>query len=333
MVYRIDQKLVVAVASSALFDLSESHAVFVERGEQAYREYQRQNEAQVLQPGVAFPFIRRLLGLNAVSEGDPPVEVILLSRNDPDTGLRVMNSIESHGLPISRAAFVRGQDPCRYLDPFNASLFLSADESSVSEAIRRGLPAGRVLASDYTDDQGDPGLRIAFDFDGVIADDEAERVFQVGGLAGFQRSESLKALQPHNPGPLKRLLAEIGRLHSLEIERSAVDPTYRPYIRIAIVTSRNAPAHRRLVTTLRDWSITVDEAFFLGGMEKNRVLEVFKPHLFFDDQLTHAGPASGTVPCVHVPFGVTNLREPSSAPDGGGQSASGALVPRLTGDG
>jgi 5'-nucleotidase len=311
MPFLIEQKLVVAVASSALFDLSESGRVFVEQGERAYREHQRQHESEILKPGVAFPFIKRLLSLNRPAEKDEPVEVILLSRNDPDTGLRVMNSIEHYGLPISRAAFLRGADPFQYLNAFNASLFLSADEKNVKEAIMRELPAGRVLASNYTDDPYDRELRVAFDFDGVIVDDEAERIYQAEGLDSFHAVEAKRALEPHNPGPLKRLLQEIGRIHQREIARSEKETGYEPTIRIAIITSRNAPAHKRMVTTLRSWGIEIDQTFFLGGMDKNRILAEFKPHLFFDDQMTHAGPASGTVPSVHVPFGIVN--EPKDA--------------------
>lgn len=310
MPFPIEQKLVVAVASSALFDLSESQAVF-DQGEKAYREYQRLREAEILKRGVAFPFIERLLSLNHPAEDDEPVEVILLSKNDPDTGLRVMNSIEHYGLPISRAAFVRGRDPFRYLAAFNAALFLSADGKNVKEAVMKGLPAGQVLASTYTADPNDRELRVAFDFDGVIVDDEAERVYQIEGIDRFQESEVRRALEPHNPGPLKRLLEQIGRIHQREIARKEEQPDYQPVIRIAIITSRNAPAHKRVVTTLRAWGIEIDETFFLGGMDKNRILAEFKPHLFFDDQMTHAGPASGVVPSVHVPFGFIN--EPKTA--------------------
>ncbi|MFA5027060.1 MAG: 5'-nucleotidase [Candidatus Methylomirabilota bacterium] len=306
MSFPIDEKLVVAIASSALFNLTESHAVFVEQGEEAYREHQKLKEDMKLFPGVAFPFIKRLLSLNRPADLYEPIEVVLLSRNDPDTGLRVMNSIEQYGLPISRAAFVRGGDPFRYIESFNASLFLSADEKNVREAVMNGHPAGRVLASNFTDDPSDHQLRIAFDFDGVIADDQAERIYQIEGLAGFQKHEVKKALVPHNPGPLKRLVQEIGRIHQRELARAKAEKGYEPVVRIAIVTSRNAPAHKRVVTTLRAWGVGIDETFFLGGMDKNRVLSVFKPHLFFDDQMTHAGPMAGTVPSVHVPFGVKN---------------------------
>lgn len=306
MPYPIEEKLVVAVASSALFDLSESDAVFCNEGLVAYRAHQREREDVVLECGVAFPFVRRLLGLNKPDIGEEPVEVILLSQNDPDTGLRVMNSIENHGLPISRAAFVRGRDPFRYVDAFNACLFLSANPENVRAAVEHGLPAGCVMAATYIDDPHDGELRIAFDFDGVVVDDEAERVFQIQGLEAFQSSEAAKALQAHNPGPLGRLFQEIGRIHQREVEREASEPGYVSSVRVAIVTSRNAPAHKRVVTTLRAWGIEIDETFFLGGMDKSRVLSEFRPHLFFDDQMAHVGSAAGVVPSVHVPFGIVN---------------------------
>lgn len=306
MPFLVDDKLVIAVASSALFDLSESDAVFREKGEAAYRAYQRDNETRILSPGVAFPFIRRLLSLNEPVGVPPIVEVILLSRNDPDTGLRVMNSIESHALPITRAAFVSGRNPFRYVSTFNASLFLSANEANVKEAVMSGLPAGRVLASNHFDDPNDHELRIAFDFDGVLADDTAERVYQLEGIETFQNTELKKALEPHTPGPLKKLLEEIGKIQQVELQRAEKDSKYTPRLRTAIVTSRNAPAHKRVVTTLRAWGIRVDETFFLGGMNKSGVLAQFKPHLFFDDQVTHAEAGSGVVPSVHVPFGITN---------------------------
>lgn len=305
MPFPIEEKMVIAVASSALFDLNESNAVFESKGEMEYRRYQRAHEQEVLTEGVAFPFIRRLLSLNRLGDFEP-VEVVLLSRNDADTGLRVMNSIRHYGLPITRAAFVRGRSPFRYIAPFNVCLFLSADERSVREAVEAGHPAGRVLAVNYIDDPGDRELRIAFDFDGVLADDDAERLFQSRGLIQFQQEEERREHEPHNPGPLKRLFEEIGKIHMKEFERTVQDKDFVPIIRIAIVTARNAPAHTRVITTLRAWGIEVDETFFLGGMDKTRILAQFKPHLFFDDQLGHIDPASGVCPSVHIPFGVAN---------------------------
>ena len=308
MPYPIESKLVIAVASSALFDLSDSDTVFRQQGEERYRAYQREHQDNVLKPGVAFPFIRRLLSLNSADDPDKPVEVILLSRNDPDTGLRVFNSIQSYGLAISRGAFVTGRAPYRYAAAFNASLFLSANEKDVREAMLAGHPAGLVLASTYEDDMSDQELRVAFDFDGVLADDEAEIIYhETGKLSAFHEAEQRKVLKAHNPGPLKELLFKIASLQKRERQRAIVDPEYESRVRIAIVTARNAPSHKRMVTTLREWGIQVDETFFLGGIEKRRVLEVFAPHIFFDDQRVHLDAASGLVPSVHVPFGIKNV--------------------------
>lgn len=312
MPFPIEDKLVVAVASSALFDLTEADRIYREEGLEEYRCYQRTNERSPLAPGVAFPFIKRLLGLNGEAESERPVEVILLSRNDPDTGLRAFRSMTAHGLGITRGAFLSGRPPWRYLDAFNASLFLSADRSDIREAVRHGCPAGLVLQSEYVDDESDDELRVAFDFDGVVVDDEAEQVFRTEGLEGFQDSEAAHAATAHQPGPLTRLFRELAALQKWEAERQCREKSYRPKIRTAIITSRGAPAHERVVTTLRAWGIRVDETLFLGGMEKRPVLEVFRPHIFFDDQMVHAGPASGAVPAVHVPFGALNETEDGS---------------------
>ena len=302
MPFDIEQKLVVAVASSALFDLGEADRVFVERGEDAYRAYQREHENDVLEPGVAFAFIRRLLSFNR-SPDDSPVEVILLSRNDPDTGLRVFNSIEAHGLDITRAAFLDGSAPFRYIPGFNASIFLSADAHNVEEAVMAGYPAGLVLDSVINDDADDLELRIAFDFDGVVADDAAEQVFQAKGIEAFHRSETEQVDRPHGAGPLRELLVKIARLQELEKARAAAARGYERRLKVAIITSRNAPSHKRVVTSLREWGITVDQTFFLGGMDKSRILKIFRPHIFFDDQQVHLDGAVEVASCVHVPVG------------------------------
>lgn len=307
MAFPIENKLVIAIASSALFDLSESDRIFRERGEAEYRVYQREHENDVLRPGVAFPLVKRLLSLNGETAGDQPVEVILLSRNDPDTGLRVLKSIKSHGLNISRAAFVKGRTPFRYLEAFNAALFLSANEEDVRMAVEQGAPAGQVLPSEFIDDSSQAELRIAFDFDGIIADDSAEAIFKSSGLAAFQDSESLYASVPMPEGPLSKFFREVAKLQQREIARRTADPDYAPRLRLAIMTARSAPAHERVVTTLRDWGIEIDEVFFLGGIEKARILKEFRPHIFFEDQLGHLETASKLFPCVHVPFGVANV--------------------------
>ena len=310
MPFPIEQKLVIGVASSALFDLSESHQVYLERGADEYRAWQEQHLDAILGKGVAFPFIRRFLNINRCLPQQAPVEVVLFSRNSPETGLRVMRSIAHYGLDISRAAFMNGKSPYPYLPAFNASLFLSANEEDVKSAIDVDYPAGLVLPSRIADEDGDLELRVAFDFDGVLADDESETVFKRNNdLDEFHAHETLHVARPHSAGPLAPLFRQLAVLQRLEDEAARDDPAYRRIMRIAIITARNAPSHERVVTTLKSWGVSADETFFLGGMDKARVLSVFKPHIFFDDQLTHlkSGPG-GTVPMVHVPFGVANRR-------------------------
>jgi 5'-nucleotidase len=306
MPYSLKDKLVVAIASSALFELGEADEVYRRKGLESYRAYQRERESETLKRGVAYPLIRRLLQLNPPAPVDPWVEVILLSRNDPDTGLRVFNSIEQYQLPISRAIFVNGEDPFRYMKAFNACLFLSANPKDVEGAVSKNLPAGQVLPTDFVDKEMEHELRIAFDFDGVLADDSAEKLFQQGSLQLFHKSETDHASEPLPAGPLHQFLKEIARLQEKEKQRAATDPLYKPRMRTAIVTARNAPAHKRVITSLRVWGIHIDEAFFLGGIEKSRVLSEFRPHIFFDDQLLHVRDAASMVPSVHVPFGIAN---------------------------
>ncbi|CUI49653.1 5'-nucleotidase [Achromobacter ruhlandii] len=307
MPYDLHNRLVIGLASSALFDLTESDDVFRNEGEQSYREYQRKREKEHLQPGVAFPFVRRLLSLNEISPDDPPVEVILLSRNDPDTGMRVMNSIEHYGLGMTRAIFLQGRNPHAYIPALSISLFLSANEADVKQAVLAGYPAGQVLESKHVELPGEEELRVAFDFDGVIADDEAESVFhKTKDIEQFHKHESDNAFIPHNPGLLKELLEKLAVIQKKEQAKADLDPQYSPRLRISIVTARNAPSHHRVINTMRSWGINVNEAFFLGGIEKKAVLEVLKPHIFFDDQKTHLLPASGSLPSVHIPFGVRN---------------------------
>jgi 5'-nucleotidase len=305
MAYDIANKLVIAVASSALFQLDEADAIFREHGEDEYRSHQRQHESVHLEPGVAFSFVKRLLSFNAAGS-EPLVEVVLLSRNDPDTGLRVMNSIETHALHITRAAFVKGREPYRYIRAFNASLFLSANEQDVRNALELGSPAGLVMESAANDRSDDLELRIAFDFDGVLADDASEAVFNDLGLPGFEQSERDQAQTAHAPGPLHGLLIKLATLQQLEKKRARELPGHKPRLRLALVTARGAPAHKRVVTTLRSWGIDIDETFFLDGMQKTAVLSEFRPHLFFDDQVAHLRTAAAVAPCVHVPFGVRN---------------------------
>lgn len=315
MAFDIEQKLVIGVASSALFDLAESHQVYLQEGPEAYRAYQERERDVVLERGVAFPFIRRFLSINKCFPAESPVEVVLFSRNSPETGLRVMRSIAHYGLDISRAAFMNGKSPYAYLPAFNASLFLSANEGDVQSAIAVNYPAGLVLPSRIADDEEDVELRVAFDFDGVLADDESETVFKRNNdIDEFHAHETLHVARPHQPGPLAALFQKLAMLQRLEDEAQRGDAAYRRIVRIAIITARNAPSHERVVTTLRSWGVSADETFFLGGMNKARVLSVFKPHIFFDDQLTHLkATPGGAIPMVHVPFGIANRRAPDAA--------------------
>ncbi|WP_392972911.1 5'-nucleotidase [Streptomyces sp. LN245] len=305
-VYELKNRLVVGIASSALFNLAEADAVFRDQGEEAYRAYQEEHLDDTLDKGVAFPFIRRLLSLNDLSPDDPLVEVIILSRNDPDTGLRVMRSIQSHELPISRAIFMQGRSPYHFMPALNMSLFLSANEDDVREAVALGLPAGRVLGPAVADEDDDQDLRIAFDFDGVLADDASEQVYQAGGIEDFRFHESANAATPHDPGPLRDFLAGVNRLQRREEEQRAQDADYKIRVHVSLVTARNAPAHERPVRSLKDWGVAVNDAFFLGGIDKSTIMEVLKPHIFFDDQVGHLTGTARSTPSVHIPFGKIN---------------------------
>jgi 5'-nucleotidase len=310
MPYDLQSRLVVGVASSAVFDLRESDAVFRRNGEENYRKYQEDNREVPLGKGIAFSFVRRLLSLNDLSNdpaSNPLVEVILLSQNDPDTGMRVMNSIAQHGLSITRAIFMQGIAPYEYIPALNISLFLSGNATDVRAAIAANFPAGQVLDSKTIDDENDTGLRIAFDFDGVLANDESESVMQTTkDLKKFHEHEVKNMTQPHGPGPLQQFLVRVAAIQSVEEARRKADDSYKNRLRVSLVTARNAPSHERALNTLKSWGVMPNDAFFLGGIEKRRILEVLKPHIFFDDQSGHLEGAATVVPSVHIPFGITN---------------------------
>ena len=302
----LERALVVGVASSALFDLSKSDAVFRNEGEEKYRAYQRENLDEVLEPGVAFPFIRRLLTLNDLSEDERLVEVVILSRNDPETGMRVMRSVQHHGLDITRAIFMQGRSPYRFMEPLRMSLFLSANEDDVREAIRMGFAAGRVVGRAVADDGG-TDLRIAFDFDGVLADDSAERFYQEGTLEAYQENESALADVPLPRGPLAAFLEKINHIQRIEDAKHDADPEgYQRRVRVAVVTARSAPAHERAINSIHQWGLRVNDAFFLGGVDKGPILAVLEPHIFFDDQRRNIDTTSHLAPSVHIPFGELN---------------------------
>ena len=308
MAYPIEKKLVVAVSSRAVFDLEEANAIFDTKGTESYRQHQMERLDIPLAKGVAFPFVSRLLRLNDLYPKQVPIEVVVLSRSSADIGQRFFRSCKHYGLDISRGAFLSGQSPYPYIGAFNASIFLSANPTDVVNAVRAGLPAGLIMPTAAIDDEADHELRIAFDFDGVLADDKSEQVYQEHkSLDLFHQHETERVDQPHEPGPLKDLFTKIGFFQRLEAQREAAEPGYKPALRVAIVTARNAPSNERVVTTLNSWGMNAAELFLMGGVEKRRVLEVLKPHIFFDDQLTHLEPAAQTVPSVLVPFGIANI--------------------------
>ncbi|RRJ84872.1 5'-nucleotidase [Aestuariirhabdus litorea] len=291
-------KLVVAISSRALFDMSDSHAVYETQGLEAFARYQIEHENQVLAPGDAFSLVSKLLGLNRFFEDGPKVEVILLSRNSADTGLRVFNSIEHYGLDISRAAFCGGASPYRYVTSFGCQLFLSTHADDVRHALESGVAAATILAAPAGAVESEQ-LRIAFDGDAVLFSDEAERIYKSEGLEAFTRSEKEAANLPLSGGPFKPFLAALHRL------QAALDPHDCP-VRTALVTARSAPAHERVVRTLRAWDIRLDESLFLGGMKKGTFLKAFGADVFFDDHMVHCESASEHVATGHVPHGIAN---------------------------
>lgn len=304
MPYPIEKKLVIAVTSRAVFDMAEANQVFDDEGLETFKQYQLQRLDEPLAPGVAYPFIRRLLHLNTLYPDQHPVEVVVLSRSDPASGRRFYRSCQHHGLDITRGAFLSGKSPYPYINSFNASIFLSANEQDVIGALSANLPAGLVLPSKAIDDHSDHELRVVFDFDGVLADHEAEAVYRASNnLDMFMQHEMKKAAAPHNPGPLKELFTKIGYFQKLEMRREREEHGYVPAVRVAIVTARNAPANERVITTLESWGMSATETFFMGGIDKSRVLSVLKPHIFFDDQMVHLESASETIPSVFIPFG------------------------------
>lgn len=301
------KRLVIAVSSSALFDMRQSDAVF-QKGQDDYRNYQLQHIQDPLGQGVAYPFIRRLLSLNEAFPEERPVEVVLFSRNSPETGLRAFRSVQHYNLDISKAYFSSGRTPYHFLPSFHASLFLSANEEDTRQAIAAGYAAGTVLNANqaHNDDDNERELRIAFDFDGVAADDTAEQFFKAtGDIHRYLAHENALRNTPLGGGPIAELLRKISFFQRLERRRADLDSSYKPIVRTTLITARSAPAHERVVTTLRNLRINADEAFFLGGGCKADILKVLKPHIFFDDQLRHLEGLGG-IPAVHIPFGIVN---------------------------
>ncbi|MCI6732779.1 MAG: 5'-nucleotidase [Lachnospiraceae bacterium] len=296
MALKLDDKLVVGISSRALFDLEEENTIYETEGLKAYSEYQLAHENDILKPGTAFPLIKALHKLN--TDGKYLTEIIIMSRNTADTSLRIFNSIKHYGLEISRAALVGGAPIAPYLNAFRTDLFLSANEKDVQEAINANVAAGIICS--HSDLPIDPEadmeqIRIAFDGDAVIFSDESEKIFQTEGLEAFTRHEQQNAQLPLPEGPFAKLLKTISMIQQ-KFDRDEVP------IRTALVTARNAPAHERVIRTLRAWDIRIDEAFFLGGIEKSEVLKAFGANIFFDDQTVHTDSASRLVPAARVPY-------------------------------
>jgi 5'-nucleotidase len=291
-------KLVIAISSTALFDMSESHSIYEQEGVDAYATYQREHEDDVLEPGEAFPLVVKLLSINDQLQGDPRVEIILLSRNSADTGLRVFNSIAYYDLAITRAAFSGGSSPYRYVSAFDCDLFLSTNASDVRSALDNGVAAATLLPS-RGKNAGTNELRFAFDGDAVLFSDASERIFKEKGLKAFTDNEKASAHKPLDAGPFKSFLLA---LQGLQSEFSAESCP----IRTALVTARSAPSHERVVRTLRDWNVRIDESLFLGGLSKGDFLKSFGADVFFDDQQPHCNSASEFVATGHVPHGVSN---------------------------
>lgn len=296
----LEGQLVVAISSRALFDFEEENRVFEAGDDSAYMQLQLQRIDRPARPGVAFSLVNKLLAFNTPARGDGPrVEVVILSRNDPVSGLRVFRSAQHYGLLVQRGVFTRGQPPWRYLRPLAAHLFLSTNEADVRQALAAGVPAARVYPESARASAAHPDeVRIAFDGDAVLFSDEAERVFQSEGLEAFQSHERDRAGTPLSPGPFKPLLEALHRLQR--------EPAAGMKLRTALVTARSAPAHERAIRTLMQWQVDVDEAMFLGGLAKGAFLREFEPDFFFDDQTGHILNAAAHVPAGHVAAGVSN---------------------------
>jgi 5'-nucleotidase len=292
-------KLVVAISSRALFDFEEENEVFETTDDRAYRTLQLSRLDLPAKPGVAYRLVRKLEAFN--SDGARRVDVVILSRNDPVSGLRVFRSVKEAKLAIERGVFTRGRSPYGYLEALKANLFLSANDLDVRGALNAGFPAALVYTQTSREDPHPDEVRIAFDGDAVLFGDDAERVYRKEGLDAFQRHEADHATRPLPPGPFKPLLEA---LHRLQIAANEGNVPMR--LRTALVTARSSPAHERAIRTLMDWNIDVDEAMFLGGLAKGEFLRTFEPDFFFDDQTRHVESASRHVPAGHVPHGIAN---------------------------
>ena len=300
MAYDLSQYLVIGISSRALFDLSAENEIFEKEGLESYVNYHHEHEDDILKPGAGFPLVKSILHLNELVPNKRKSEVIIMSRNGAETSLRIFNSIEQHGLDITRAALTGGASLAPYLSAFNVDLFLSADEDDAQAAIDANVAAGIIYNFPGNYEGSIDQIRIAFDGDAVLFSEESERIYQEKGLEAFLEHEKRNARKPLPDGPFAKLLRTLSFLQ-FETELD------KPPIRTALVTARNSPAHERVIRTLRAWNVRIDEAFFLGGVQKTEVLKAFGAHLFFDDQDTHCAPASEHVPVARVPYKGGNI--------------------------
>jgi 5'-nucleotidase len=292
----LDNRLIIAISSQVLFDLDESNQIFENEGIDQYAQYQRERENITLEKGPGYRLVKKLLKINEIQ---PCVEIVLMSRNSSDTGLRIFNSIEKHGLNITRAVFTSGRNPQRYAKAFGTHLFLSTNPADVCDALSNGLAAATMKSGVHNHDYDNIELRIAFDGDAVIFSDEAERVFQSQGLEAFHKSEQSSANKPLRTGPFYPFL------YALKNLQQKFPPPACP-VRTALITARQAPAHVRVIKTLRNWDLRIDETLFLGGLDKTDVLRAFNADIFFDDQVQHCERANPHIPSAHVPSGIKN---------------------------
>ncbi|MDH5432986.1 MAG: 5'-nucleotidase [Gammaproteobacteria bacterium] len=299
MASKIGDKLIIGISSRALFNLDESHQIFETQGVDAYSRYQIEHEDDILLPGTAFALVKKLLALNERNPENPAVEVVLMSRNSADTGLRVFNSIQHYKLDIKRAVFTSGRSPYGYVSAFACHLFLSTNTEDVKAALQNGFAAATILPGNNQQKESNGELRFAFDGDAVIFSDESEKIYKTQGLQAFTENEMASANLPLAGGPFKNFLAA---LHRMQQEY----PPQECPIRTALVTARSAPAHERVIRTLREWNIRIDEALFLGGIPKGQFLKSYQADVFFDDQSFHCDDAAVHVATGHVPHGVAN---------------------------
>ncbi len=299
MAYDLSNYLVIGISSRALFDLSFENKIYENEGLEAYCKYQLEHENDILQPGTGFALIEAMLKINQIDASKRHTEVVIVSRNSADTSLRISNSIDHYGLDVTRAAFTGGEPVAKYLNAFDVDLFLSATEEDVQAAVESHVASGLIYdAPSQQPDKPLEQIRIAFDGDAVLFSEESEVIYQNSGLEAFIEHEKHNAEKPLPEGPFAKLLKTLSYLQ-FDLDGTVNGP---PPIRTALVTARNSPAHERVIRTLRAWNVRIDETFFLGGVSKDRILASFKPHIFFDDQQRHCGPASKVVPTARVPY-------------------------------